>query len=115
MATDGVLERKASGVPMTPRGAGEGTIELGSRCSKGYDRARHEGVDSEARMATMAGGSPHYKDSLKAWGGAWMWDLRSLPEDLEWVAEAMRKGTLVGVSDGSYNRKWAPETCAAGW
>ena len=86
---------------MTPRGASDDAIKLGSRCSRGYDGTRHEGVESEATRAVAAETGPHYKDSLKAWGGTWMWEMQSLPEDLSWVAEAMRKGTLVGVSNGS--------------
>ena len=100
---------------MTPWGASDNAIELCSRCSRGYNGTRHEGVESEATRAVAAEAGPHYRDSLKAWGGTWMWDLQSLPEDLGWVAEAMQKGTLIGVLDGSYNRKWAPDTCAAGW
>ena len=87
---------------------------MGSRCSRGYNAASHDGVESKATRAVTAKAAPHYKDSLKAWGGTWMWEMQSLPKNLSWVAEAMQKGTLVGVSDGSHNRKWAPDTCAAG-
>ena len=35
--------------------------------------------------------------------------------DVEWMASALRAGTLVAVTDGSYNRQLSPRVCAAGW
>ena len=81
-ATDRVFERKVSGVPMTPRDASNDAIKLGSICSRGYDGTRHEGEESEATRAVAAKTGLHYKDSLKAWGGTWIWELQTLPEDL---------------------------------
>ena len=65
------------------------TIEFGSRCSRGYNSARHKGVESKATKMVTAKEALHYKDSLKAWGGTWMWEMQSLSEDLSWVAGAI--------------------------
>ena len=44
-----------------------------------------------------------------------MWrDLR-LDGSPEWVAESLRNKSLVCVTDGSYNKKEAPNVCSAGW
>ena len=34
-----------------------------------------------------------------------MWKYLKFDEDLTWVSEALETGTLVCVTDGSYNRK----------
>ena len=36
-------------------------------------------------------------------------------DDLSWLVDAMRKGTAVLVTDGSYDRKRAPSVSGAGW
>ena len=45
-----------------------------------------------------------------------MWDvLLGDKEDLLWLIEGMKKGTLIWVTDGSYDRKRAPLISGAGW
>ena len=44
-----------------------------------------------------------------------MWEGLRLNEKPEWVAECLRNGTLVCVTDGSYIKKSAPDLCSAGW
>lgn len=53
-----------------------------------------------------------YLRSLK---GAWMWDHIYNPGGLEGVHEALREGTAVLVTDGSYNWKVRADMDAAGW
>ena len=62
-----------------------------------------------------SGETPEFKDFLDDWGGKWMWEGLSLNEKPEWVAECLRNGTLVCVTDGSYMKKSAPDLCSAGW
>ena len=65
--------------------------------------------DDEKEVAT------DLREYLKSWGGEWLWrDLRIL-EDPAWVAESLANGTLVCVTDGSYNKNIDPEICSAGW
>ena len=35
--------------------------------------------------------------------------------DLGWVVEAMTRETAIWVTDGSYNKKIAPQVSSAGW
>jgi hypothetical protein len=58
-------------------------------------------------------------DQVRDWGGEWMWEM-IFPDvgmgfDVTWMVLAMRAGTLVGVTDGSYDRQRCPRVCAAGW
>jgi hypothetical protein len=58
-------------------------------------------------------------DQIREWGGLWMWEMIfpdvGLGFDVDWMMSALRAGTLVGVTDGSYNRQKHPHVCAAGW
>ena len=57
-----------------------------------------------------------FLDRMKEWGGDWMWEnVRNEGNGLDWVANAMREGTAVWVTDGSYNKKVAPDVSGAGW
>ena len=58
---------------------------------------------------------PEFMEFLRAWGGEWMWEDVQLNETPEWAAECLRTGDLVCVTDGSYNKKTAPDICSAGW
>ena len=44
-----------------------------------------------------------------------MWSGLTLPEDVLWVAQAMAAGTLICVTDGSYDRKKARDLSGAGY
>ena len=44
-----------------------------------------------------------------------MWSGLSPPEDVSWVAQAMATGTLVCVTDSSYDRKKARDLSVAGY
>ena len=58
---------------------------------------------------------PDFMQFLRAWGGEWMWQDVQMNETPEWAAECLRTGDLVCVTDGSYNKKSAPDICSAGW
>ena len=61
----------------------------------------------------------NFWDQVKEWGGLWMWEMIfpdvGLGFDVSWMASALRAGTLVAVTDGSYDRQRSPKVCAAGW
>ena len=43
-----------------------------------------------------------------------MWQDVQMNETPEWAAECLRNGDLVCVTDGSYNKKSAPDICSTG-
>ena len=56
-----------------------------------------------------------FVEHLKLYDGEWFWtDLRT-PNGTDWIADAMTKGTLTCVTDGSYMQHLSPEVCGAGW
>ena len=65
---------------------------------------------------TMPDDCWHY---LKSHGGDWMWDkfygTPSSKNDLSWLVAAVRNGTVIWVTDGSYDRKHAPTVSGTGW
>jgi hypothetical protein len=58
-------------------------------------------------------------DKVREWGGLWMWEMIfpdvGLGFDVSWMIASLKAGTLVGVTDGSYDRQRSPRVCAAGW
>ena len=53
---------------------------------------------------------------LKTWKGAWMWNnIVNEGVDLCWVVDALKNGTAIWVTDGSFNRPIAPLVSGAGW
>ena len=52
---------------------------------------------------------------LRSWGGTWMWEgVEEENQDLRWLVEGIRNGTVIAVADGSYDRKTAPDVSGAG-
>ena len=56
-----------------------------------------------------------FVDYLHSWGGSWLWDGLVIPDDPAWIADSMRDGTLLCVTDGSHDGKRARRLCSAGW
>ena len=53
---------------------------------------------------------------LRLLGGEWMWDgIVNEKQDLQWLVKAVKKNTIIGVTDGSYDRDFAPDISGAGW
>ena len=53
---------------------------------------------------------------LREWGGEWMWtNVVNEGKHLRWVVDALKNGTAIWVTDGSYNRTVAPHISGAGW
>ena len=51
---------------------------------------------------------------LRSYGGEWFWEDLHTPDGIEWMPEAMSRGRLMSVTDGSYIRYLAPNVCGAG-
>jgi hypothetical protein len=56
-------------------------------------------------------------EALLAHGGEWMWNnvQHDVNDSLDWLLTAYRNGSLLWVTDGSYNSKLAPEVSGVGW
>ena len=50
---------------------------------------------------------------LEEWGCRWIWDSLSLAGDEDWLLEAIKDGTCVAVTDGSYIKELFPDVCSA--
>jgi hypothetical protein len=54
--------------------------------------------------------------TLKSHGGAWMWEhIEADDNDFSWIADALKNGTIIAVTDGSYHQDMAPTISGAGW
>ena len=54
-------------------------------------------------------------EHLKNYGGEWFWEDIQWPDGTEWMAEAMKNGTLTSVTDGSYMEHLHRNMSGAGW
>jgi hypothetical protein len=53
---------------------------------------------------------------LRSLGGIWMWEYIKEKEcDMEWLKDALINGSLIGVTDGSYDRPKAKSRSSLGW
>ena len=54
----------------------------------------------------------NFWEYLSNWGGEWMWegieDGQATKSDLSWLVQGMKSGSLLWVTDGSYDRKHSP-------
>ena len=69
-------------------------------------------------MAVKADDPNNFWDYLARQGGTWMWEGLSeekKEEDLTWLVEGLKKGTVEWCTDGSYHRGRAPNISGAGW
>jgi hypothetical protein len=63
---------------------------------------------------------PHFAgtfwEMLLLYGGGWMWNfIHDKTEGTGWIATALKKGTALLSTDGSYSSNKAPDLCSAGW
>ena len=49
---------------------------------------------------------------LKEWKHTWMWKSLKLVGEEDWIFTAIREGTLIAVTDGSYIRELFPNVCS---
>ena len=53
---------------------------------------------------------------LRTLGGEWMWDgIVDEQQDLQWLIDGVQNNTIIGVTNGLYDRKVAPNIGGAGW
>ena len=61
----------------------------------------------------------NFWEYLRNWGGEQMWegieDGQATKNDLSWLVQGMKSGSLLWVADGSYDRKGAPLISGVGW
>jgi hypothetical protein len=69
-------------------------------------------------LATTEDPKPFW-DFIATWGGSWMWRniniVNKAKDNIQWIAEGMTAGTLVWITDGSYDRKRAADLLGVGW
>ena len=54
-------------------------------------------------------------DYLRSLGGEWMWDgVEEEGQDLQWLVDGLKGGTIIAVTDGSCDRQVAPTISGAG-
>ena len=51
-------------------------------------------------------------DVLVSWECTWMWDCVQLVGDMNWIADSIKAGDCIAVTDGSYMRELTTEVCA---
>ena len=59
--------------------------------------------------------SSSFLELLKSKGGEWMWKELIMEDDPDWIVEALERGSLHCVTDGSHNPKLAPHISGAAW
>ena len=52
---------------------------------------------------------------LRNYGGEWFWEDIQTPDGTEWMAEAMKNGTLTSVTDGLYMEYLHRNISGSGW
>jgi hypothetical protein len=50
---------------------------------------------------------------LYSWGNTWLWDNISMAGGCDWLHKAIKDGSLIAVTDGSYIREQYPNRCSA--
>ena len=70
-------------------------------------------------LATETDTHTGFWEFLHSWGGTWMWEViepgTDTPEDVSWIVDGLRNGSLIWTTDGSYDRKRAVDLCGVGW
>ena len=56
-----------------------------------------------------------FMDVLLEWNSTWMWDSLRLVGDDHWVEAAIRAGSLMAVTDGSYIKQQLPDLVGKRW
>ena len=92
-----------------PQDAIAATVEEGTNgpTLKSLLRQEHQRVP-EVRAATV-------REQLERWGQMWVWDHVQAPEGFEDIAQAIKRGEVRMVGDGSYMPNLTGELDAAGW
>ena len=54
-----------------------------------------------------------FLDVLQGWGHTWLWNKMKVLGGTDWLSQAIARGTLIVVTDGSYIREHYLELCSA--
>ena len=52
---------------------------------------------------------------LRSWGGEWMWEHFEVVGNFDAIISAVKDGTALWCTDGSYDRSLMPDVSSAGW
>ncbi len=95
------LDMVATGLLCTVQGFSDGTICL---------------LDHGPPLVTCPSQPDSFFAFLRQWRGEWMWaNVVNEGHNLMWVIEALKNGTAIWVTDGSYMKEIAPHISGAGW
>jgi hypothetical protein len=73
----------------------------------------HFRLTSVATIAMPAGLPSTFKEILMSWGNTWLWDHLTITKGDYWIHQAIAKGMLMAVTDGSYMPELYPNICSA--
>ena len=69
-------------------------------------------ITSEAQLPQTMAPSGTILDVLSEWGNVWVWKTLRLIGDDNWLLMAIREGTVIAVTDGSYIKEMYPNMCS---
>jgi hypothetical protein len=76
-------------------------------------------LSSGPALTTKTDARAGFWEFLHSWGGTWMMEVikpgKDTLEDVSWIVNGLRNGSLIWTTDGSYNRKKAVDLCRVGW
>jgi hypothetical protein len=68
-------------------------------------------TETDARMG--------FWEFLHSWGGTWMWEVikpgKDTLEEVSWIVDGLRNGSLIWTTEGSYDRKRTVNLCGVVW
>ena len=70
-------------------------------------------ITSMARKVQEPPGLATFVEVLREWGCSWLWEHMSIEGGTSWIVRAIRDGSLVAVTDGSYIKQIYPNLCLA--
>ena len=54
-----------------------------------------------------------FLDVLWGWGHTWLWNEMKVVGGTDWLCQAIARGMLIAVTDGTYIQEHYPEICSA--
>ena len=101
------VQEKGGGIQEAPVGEPATVKEEANSCLKV--------IDTGPPLATAAEElESSFLQHLRSYRGEWFWEDLYTPDGIEWMPEAMSRGRLMSVTDGSYLRHLTPNVCGPG-
>jgi hypothetical protein len=86
---------------------------------QGLDEAHVYKLNVGPHLARGPQQPSNFWEYLRNWGGEWMWegieDGQATKSNLSWLVQGKKSGSLLWVTDGSYDRKRAPVLSGVKW